>query len=327
MEELALREEADKLLSKIKHYLITTMGITLDEADDEEFYRAFSLTLREEVMINWTATMHTFHNRHVRTLYYLCMEYMPGKMLASNIKNIHAIDFVAYVIKKAGRDLANVLEREPDPGLGNGGLGRLASCLLDSLATQQYPAMAYGLRYQYGIFEQELWGGDQVERPEAWLLHENPWEFRRDLHAQTVNFAGRAVSGVNKKGVEVDDLVDFEEVRAIPYDTPIIGYRERNDFSVLTLRLWTTKESPRNFQLQRFNAGLLDQASENTALTRTTTTKWASGSGSNKNFSSLLGRPKTSSRCTRSIPPTWRPLLTRCGSRSTTPTPPLSSWS
>jgi starch phosphorylase len=267
MEDVILQDQAERLSSKIKHYLITMMGITADEANDEEFYRAFSLTLREEIMINWTASFHTFRNNHCRKLHYLCMEYMPGKMLGNNITNMHATDLVKLVMKKMERDFNHICLQEPDPGLGNGGLGRLASCLLDSLATQQYPSMAYGLRYQYGIFDQEICDGVQVERPENWLRHENPWEFRRDLHAESVCFAGHTIQAVNKKGVEVLDLIDHEEVRALAYDMAIIGYKEAADFNVLTLRLWTTKESPRNFMLQRFNAGLLDQAAENSSLT------------------------------------------------------------
>lgn len=265
--DIALEAQAEMLVSKIKHYLITTMGVTLDEANNEEFYRAFSLTLREEIMINWTASMHTFRKKHARILFYLCMEYMPGRLMGNNITNMHANDLILLVMKKMNRKLDVELRMEPDPGLGNGGLGRLAACLLDALATQQYPAVGYGLRYQYGIFDQEVWDGVQVERPENWLLHENPWEFRRDDHAVSVCYAGRPVPTANKKGIEVYDLVDFEEVRALSYDMPILGYKEAPDFSVLTLRLWTTKESPRNFLLQRFNAGQLDQASENSSLT------------------------------------------------------------
>lgn len=259
--------QAESLSSKIKHYLITTMGVTLDEATAEEFYRAFALTLREEIMIAWTACNHTYKKKHTRMLYYLCMEYMPGRFLGNNITNIHATDLVRYVLKSLGRSFEEEMIYEPDPGLGNGGLGRLAACLLDSLATQQYPALAYGLRFQYGIFDQEIWNGIQVERPENWLLHENPWEYRRDTHATSVYYAGRGVPQMNKKGIEVLDVEDYEEVRALAYDVPIIGYKENGCFNVNTLRLWTTKESPRNFQLQRYNAGLLDQAAENTSLT------------------------------------------------------------
>lgn len=267
MAEFDLESKAEMLAHKIKHYLITTMGVTVEEADPEEFYRAFSLTLREEIMINWTATSHTYRNTNARTLYYLCMEYMPGRMLGNNITNIHATALVKLLMKKMNRNFEQELQNEPDQGLGNGGLGRLAACLLDSLATQQYPAMGYGLRYQYGIFDQEIWNGIQVERPEAWLLHENPWEFRRDYHSASVLYAGRSIPTKNKKGVEIYDLADYEEVRALAYDTPVIGYKEEHDFNVNTLRLWTTKESPRNFQLQRYNAGQLDQAAENTTLT------------------------------------------------------------
>jgi starch phosphorylase len=262
-----LEDQAEMLVHKIKHYLITTMGITVEEANNQEFYRAFSLALREEIMINWTASSHTQRSSHTRRLYYLCMEYMPGRLLSNNIHNMNAVDLIKMVLKKMNRNLDVELDIEPDPGLGNGGMGRLVSCFLDSLATQQYPAVAYGLRYQYGIFDQELWSGVQIERPDIWLLHENPWEFRRDDHAVSVYYSGTAVATQNKKGVEVYDLVDCEEVRALSYDIPIIGYRDTPDFNVVTLRLWTTKESPRNFLLQRYNAGHLDQAAENTSLT------------------------------------------------------------
>lgn len=265
--DMLLESQAEMLVSKIKHYLITTMGMTADEANPEEFYRAFCLTMREEIMINWTATSHTIKQNKVRVLNYLCMEYLPGRFLKNNAINMNALDLVKLVAKKMNRDFNHTVNIEHDAGLGNGGLGRLASCLLDSLASQQYPAIGYGLRYQYGIFDQEIWNGVQVERPDTWLWHENPWEFRRDDHAVSVFYSGRAVQTTNKKGEEVYDLVDYDEVRALSYDFPIIGYKEGPDFNVVTLRLWTTKESPRNFQLQRYNAGQLDQAGENTSLT------------------------------------------------------------
>jgi len=267
MNDSKLNAQVDSLVGKVKHYLITTIGVTLEEATDKEFFRAFSLTLREEIMINWTATIHTMSKELPRTLYYLCMEYLPGRFLENSISNIHVDELIKIVMKKLGRDIHRIMRVEHDPALGNGGLGRLASCLLDSLATEQYPALGYGLRYQYGIFEQEVWNGEQVERPENWLLDEYPWEFRRDIHSVNVMYSGRSIATQNKKGVEVYDLEDYDEVRALSYDLPIIGYREMSDFSVLSLRIWTTKESPRNFQLQRYNAGLLDQAAENTSLT------------------------------------------------------------
>lgn len=266
-EEKIVNLQADAVAQKIRHYLISRMGRTSDEASDEEFYRAFCWALREEIMINWTATSHTLKKNAPRRVYYLSMEYMPGRQLVNNIGNIGKMDLVKAVVKKMNRDLSKVVEVEPDMGIGNGGLGRLASCFMDSLATQKYPALGYGMRYEYGIFEQELWCGVQVERPDCWLLTENPWEFRRDNHAQNVLYSGRVLEKENRLGEKIYDLTDADEVRALPYDYPIIGYSHTPEFSVLTLRLWSTKSSPRNFQLQRFNAGQLDQASENTLLT------------------------------------------------------------
>ena len=263
----SLEAQAGNVAQKVRHYLITTLGKTADEATDEEFYRAFSSALREEIMINWTATSHTFRKQGVRMLYYISMEYMPGRLLGNNITNISANELVQCILKKMNRDFNTILHMEPDIGIGNGGLGRLASCLMDSLATMQYPALGYGMRYQYGIFEQEFWCGVQVERPDNWLLTQNPWEFRRDSNARIVFFDGKVMPRTNRHGDEVYDVADYDEVRALPYDLPIIGYSDNPDFSVLTLRLWSTKESPRNFKLQKFNAGHIDQAGENTFLT------------------------------------------------------------
>lgn len=262
-----LNFQANTLAQKIKHLIITTSGHTAEDASMEEFYQAFSSTLREEVMINWTATLDTIEHKKSRVAYFLSMEYLPGRFLSNNITNMGASKLIRAVLAKFNRDFNDLLACETDAGLGNGGLGRLSSCFLDSLATLHYPARGYGLRYQYGIFEQEIWNGVQVERPDCWLLNANPWEMRRDTHAVKVHFRGKPVHAKNRHGDDVYLLEGYEEVRALPYDTPIIGYSESPNFSVLTLRLWSTKESPRNFQLQRYNAGFLEQAAENTSLT------------------------------------------------------------
>lgn len=259
--------QADMLMKKTKHYLITTMGRIAEEANSDELYRALSYALREEIMINWFATSRTFLKNDVRMLYYLSMEYLPGRILSNNITNISGTEFVSKVLNLLGRNFNDIITRESDPGLGNGGLGRLASCFLDSLSTMHYPAQAYGLRYQYGIFEQQLWDGMQIEAPDCWLISENPWEFRRDLRKVTVKYSGQANPSTNIHGDEIFSLQDAEEVWALPYDIPIVGYAKQSQFSVLTLRLWTTKESPRNFQIQSYNAGRLDRAAENTILT------------------------------------------------------------
>lgn len=263
----ALEAQALSLIHKIRHYLITTIGRVAEQANTEELYRAFSHALREEIMVNWTSTKQTITKNDCRKIYYLSMEYLPGRLFGNSITNLHAHPLFKVVMQKLNRSITELLSCELDPSLGNGGLGRLASCLLDSLATHHYPAQAYGLRYQYGIFEQELWDGVQIERPDCWLLYENPWELRQDLQACSVKFSGRGSLAKNTHGEEVMTLFDFDEVRALPYDLPIIGYSSDLPFSVVTLRLWSTKESPRNFQLQRYNAGQVDQASENTTLT------------------------------------------------------------
>lgn len=259
--------QAEVLVQKIKHYLITIFGRVLEEADADEYYRAFCYALREGIMTNWQATAQTWTNQNARMVYYFSMEFLPGRFLNNNIVSLKDQDVVQLVLKKTNRSLHDLISHEYEPALGNGGLGRLAACLLDSLATLQMPARGYGLRYQYGLFEQQLWDGVQIEKPDLWLLSENPWEFRRDLRKTTVKFCGNPIKITSQTGEDIYDLVDHEEVWALPYDIPILGYSESPDFSVVTLRLWSTKESPRNFQLQRYNAGRLDQAAENTTLT------------------------------------------------------------
>jgi glycogen phosphorylase len=264
---IPIDQQAEMLCAKTKHYLMTMMGRVSEEANSDEIYRALSYALREEIMINWLATARTQTKNDVRMLYYLSMEYLPGRILSNNITNLKSIEIVNMVMQKLNRNFSDIINREFDPGLGNGGLGRLASCFLDSLATQFYPAMAYGLRYQYGIFEQEIWDGIQIEKPDRWLISENPWEFKRDLRTVFVKYCGTTIGSTNIHGDEILNLKNYEEVCALPYDIPIIGYSKASKFSVVTLRLWTTKDSPRNFQLQRYNAGRLDEAAENTALT------------------------------------------------------------
>ncbi len=264
---MEIDKQVDLLVQKVHHYLITVMGRYAHDASPYEFYRAFSYALREQIMINWVATTDTINLSRSRVLYYLSMEYLPGRILGNNVSNLNANEWVAAVMKKMHRNWNDIVVCEPDPGLGNGGLGRLASCFLDSLATQRYPARAYGLRYQYGIFEQSIKDGLQVERPDCWLLNENPWEFRRDSQAVDVKFNGTMTPKMNQYNETIHDLTDYEKVHAIPYDIPIVGYAPTEAFSVLTLRLWTTRESPYNFQLQRYNAGHLGEAGENTNIT------------------------------------------------------------
>lgn len=255
------------LVSKVKHYLVSKWGKLHDSASNELFYEAFSYSFREEIMTNWTACLRSYQENNSRMLYYLSMEYLPGKILCNTIKSLRAEDLAREAMKRLGRDYDEIMHQEREPGLGNGGLGRLASCFLDSLATLKIPAIGYGLRYQYGTFEQEICYGSQVERPDRWLDHPYPWDFRRNDHSYVVKFSGRVSEIENNLKEKCLNLHDYEEVRAIAYDIPIVGYSPHADYSVTTMRLWSTKESPRNFRLQIFNAGKVDEAAENTLLT------------------------------------------------------------
>lgn len=254
-------------IQKLKTYLLSTLGQTLQTASDREVYLALVWTLREELMLHWIATSRAASNDNVRHLYYLSMEYLPGKLFGSTIIGMDNLSFLIQVTNKIQRKLPNLLTAERELAIGNGGLGRLASCLLESLATNGYPAVGYGLRYQYGIFQQALWYGVQVEKPEDWLKQPNPWEFRRDDRAVSIFFQGNPGSMKNSFGEEVITLTDPVEVGAIPFDYPIIGSCDKACFSIVTLRLWSTKESPRNFELQKYNAGNLVEANENMNLT------------------------------------------------------------
>ncbi len=267
MAELNIDLETKKMVQQVKHYVITMIGKRFSDATDGEIYRALAYVLREQIMVNWAATSHTHTHNKVRKVYYISLEWLPGRISLNNIINISNVDLVKKILTALGKDFHDVLVMEPEPGLGNGGLGRLAACFLDSLATHHYPVMGYGLRYQYGIFEQGLWSGVQIERSDNWLLNDYPWEIRRDGFAVSVPFNGTLIEKKNKQDEKVFSSANHEEVRAIPYDIPIVGYAGNQDYSALTLRLWTTKESPKNFAITRFNEGDIADAVINTSLT------------------------------------------------------------
>lgn len=266
MDLTTLHGHVEKLTGKIKHYLITRHGKLCNEASDEEIYDSFSMALREEVLINWITAYSTYQKRQSKMVYYLSMEYLPGKIFENTIKNLHAESLCIEAMKALGRNFDHIVHCEREPGLGNGGLGRLASCFLDSLATLKIPAMGYGLRYQYGTFEQEICYGQQVERPDRWLLRPHPWEFRRDYVEYLVRYGGKCTNLEAPKDPVHRESSLYEEIRATCYDLPIVGYSDRPDYTVLTLRLWSSKESPQNFRLQTFNAGNLNEAAENLIL-------------------------------------------------------------
>ena len=233
------------VLGRLKrHY-----GKKLSEAAPQELYSVVSDTVMEWVLDNWLATRQLAEDKDVKQAFYLSAEFLMGRALSNNLVNMLAEDDVKAVLEELGVDYNLVEDREADAGLGNGGLGRLAACFLDSLATQDLPGHGYGIRYRYGMFQQKIVGGFQTELPERWLDERDPWSIRRADQAVVVRFGGQVIVEKDANGRENFKRVNAEEVKAIPYDVPIVGY---DTPTVNTLRLWEAV-SPEGFDLQLFN--------------------------------------------------------------------------
>jgi starch phosphorylase len=192
------------------------------------------------------------------------MEFLMGRFMGNAMLNLSLAENISEALNELGIDINTAEESEPDPGLGNGGLGRLAACFLDSLSTMGYPAYGCGIRYHYGIFEQHIENGYQVEKPDNWLQHGDPWGVRRDEYAREIKFGGRVVNYKGDDGEYHFDLEDFQSVMAVPYDYPVIGYKTK---LVNTLRLWDA-EPVNHFNLQSFNQGQYERAVEEQNLAR-----------------------------------------------------------
>jgi len=216
----------------------------------DRFY-ALALTVRDRLVYRWSQTQEQYYAKDAKRVYYLSAEFLLGRALANNLMALGLYDTLRQVLDRDGIDLAELLEQEPDAGLGNGGLGRLAACFLDSMATLGIPGYGYGIRYEFGIFQQEIVGGFQIERPDEWLKFGNPWEIQRPEYSVLVNFGGRVVDTVDDHGRFVARWVDTQKVLGVPYDTPIAGFR--ND-TVNTLRLWQARASA-EFDFGLFNDG------------------------------------------------------------------------
>src|SRR5271163_4786656 len=231
--------------------LFYMVGKTLEAASDQEFFTAVAYTVRDRILARWFSTWGCYKKRDVRVVCYLSAEFLMGPHLANNLLNLQLEGPVRQAIAELGRDLDQIVEQEREPGLGNGGLGRLAACYLDSMATLGIPAIGYGIRYQFGIFQQKIQDGWQVELTDYWLRYGNPWEIRRPHEGVDVGFGGHTESGTDADGKYKVRWVPASIVRGIPYDTPILGYRSgiAND-----LRLWRS-ESPESFYFDRFNSG------------------------------------------------------------------------
>lgn len=219
-------------------------------------YKALAIAIRDRIIERWIATQQRYHKQNLKRVYYLSMEFLIGRLLGTNILNLGLWNEVKGAMEALGIDLEELRDCEIDAGLGNGGLGRLAACFLDSLATLGIPAHGYGIRYEYGIFNQKIIDGNQVERPDEWLRIDYPWEFQRLEYATKIKFYGRTETVTNKNGKPCVIWVDTEDVLAVPYDIPIVGYKTD---CVNTLRLWSARSSE-EFDFQYFNDGDYEQA-------------------------------------------------------------------
>lgn len=225
----------------------------------EDIYRATALAVRDKLIRKWLRTQHYYYKNDVKRVYYLSMEFLMGRLLGNALTNLGFYEESAQILKDMGYDLEEIVDIEHDMGLGNGGLGRLAACFLDSMATLELPAFGYGIRYEYGIFAQEIINGWQVERPDNWLHYGSPWEIMRPEYTYKVKFNGHIITHSNQWGVTDYEWVDTDEVLAVAYDIPIPGY---NNNTCNNLRLWEAKAS-QDFNFDFFNQGDYIKAVEN----------------------------------------------------------------
>ena len=237
---------------------------TIDEATPEQAFQAVAYAVKDVIIDEWIATHKEYEKQDAKTLYYLSMEFLMGRALGNNIINIMALPEVKEVLDELGCDLNAIEDQEPDPALGNGGLGRLAACFLDSLATLGYPAYGCGIRYRYGMFKQKIENGYQMEVPDDWLKNGYPFEVRRAEYATEVKFGGY-VRTVWENGREHFVQEGYQSVRAVPYDMPIVGYGNN---VVNTLRIWDA-EAINTFSLDSFDKGDYQKAVEQENLAKT----------------------------------------------------------
>ena len=229
-------------------------------ATPRDQYAAFAYAIRDRLAERWMETQETYHRQNTRRVYYLSLEFLIGRLLGNNVINLKLDHECDEALKEFGLNWHSLRDFETDAGLGNGGLGRLAACFLDSMSTLDLAGMGYGLRYDYGIFRQRIVDGQQVEEPDRWLKDGYPWEFVRPEYAQTVQFGGR-VDCVTEHGETRWRWVGAEQVQGVPYDLPIVGYSH----AVNTLRLWSAKATD-EFNLDDFNKGSYVEAVERKVL-------------------------------------------------------------
>ncbi|NJL86699.1 MAG: glycogen/starch/alpha-glucan phosphorylase [Leptolyngbyaceae cyanobacterium SM1_1_3] len=220
-------------------------------ATQHDYYMALAYTVRDRLLQRWISTAATYTEQSSRTIAYLSAEFLMGPQLGNNLINLDIYDKVEQAVQELGLSLDKLLEQEEEPGLGNGGLGRLAACYLDSMATKEIPSLGYGIRYEFGIFKQGLQNGWQVEFTDKWLRLGNPWEIARPDWAVEVKLGGTTEAYLDASGRYRVRWVPRQLVKGVPYDTPILGYQTN---TCNTLRLWSA-QAPESFDFEAFNSG------------------------------------------------------------------------
>jgi starch phosphorylase len=246
-----LPHDASGLIQDYRRYFTYTLGQNKYCHSVKYFYKALALTVRDRLMERWKKTRYSYVESQCKQGYYLSLEFLMGRTLGNAMLNLGITDTASLAMQQLGINLEDLAEAEVDAGLGNGGLGRLAACFLDSCATLQLPVMGYGIRYEYGMFRQRVVDGRQIEEPDHWLRDGNPWEQERPEFTQRVRFGGRCECFKTETGEQRTRWVDTRDVLAFPYDIPIPGYRNG---TVNTLRLWKAAATDA-FDLGEFNAG------------------------------------------------------------------------
>ncbi|MBI5587476.1 MAG: glycogen/starch/alpha-glucan phosphorylase [Deltaproteobacteria bacterium] len=232
-------------------HLKYTIGKDAFSATGRDYFHTVAYTVRDYLIDKWLETHRSYHYDDAKRVYYISMEFLIGKTLENSIVNLGIESALSKVVKEYGADLNEIISIEDEAGLGNGGLGRLAACFLDSMASMDIPGYGYGIRFEYGMFRQQIKDGRQVEHPDNWLRYGNPWEFPRPEYIYPVKYRGRIHEFTDEKGARRHEWVDCETVMAMAYDIPVPGYRCT---TVNNLRLWSAKSS-RDFNLEYFNHG------------------------------------------------------------------------
>ena len=236
----------------------------LEEATPQQIFQAVSYAVKDQIVERWMETQKAYEKEDPKMVYYMSMEFLMGRALGNNMINLKGYQDVKEALEELGLDLNVIEDQEPDAALGNGGLGRLAACFLDSLATLGYAAYGCGIRYRYGMFKQKIKDGYQIEAPDDWLKDGNPFELRRPEYAKEVKFGGYVNCRMDENGRNVFYQEGYQSVRAIPYDLPIVGY---GNGIVNTLRIWDA-EPVECFSLDSFDKGDYQKAVEQANLAR-----------------------------------------------------------